>query len=211
MLKFSECTLLKLDKLFSLKQIRKSPILDDWLNQAIEIADWEEKVLHLLQETLILGVHDWNEFELSQRFIAPMFAIVHFTSESFNLFAERLFGGSVEDVEIQGKPDGIIASGLREPEKPYFCFHEFKRQHETRGDPAGQCLVAMLVAQELNEHKHPIYGCYVVGDTWRFIVLQDKEYCISNPYIAVRDDIFDIFRVLKALKQIIIRLVAMDK
>ena len=110
-----------------------------------------------------------------------------------------------------GNPDSVIASGRRSPKKPYFCFHEFKRQHETKGDPAGQCLAAMLVAQELNEHKHPIYGCYVQGLDWFFMILEGKEYCISNGYMATRDDIFDIFRILKALKQIVIRLVAMEE
>jgi len=42
------------------------------------------------------------------------------------------------------------------------------------------------------------------------MTLQGKEYCISNGYMATRDDIFDIFRILKTLKQIVIRLVAMD-
>lgn len=64
----------------------------------------------------------------------------------------------------------------------------------------------MLVAQTLNPHQHPIYGCYVKGAVWYFLVLQDKQYMISNGYVATRDDLFDIFRVLKALKQIVIRL-----
>ena len=64
-------------------------------------------------------------------------------------------------------------------------------------------LAAMLVAQELNEHKHPIYGCYVKGVIWYFVVLQGKEYAISLPYVAVREDIFAIVSILKALKPII--------
>ncbi|OQY44826.1 MAG: hypothetical protein B6242_11835 [Anaerolineaceae bacterium 4572_78] len=53
-------------------------------------------------------------------------------------------------------------------------------------------------------HQHAIYGCYVVGADWYFMLLQGREYVMSTAYVATRDDIFDIFRILKVLKQIII-------
>ncbi|MCP4348875.1 MAG: hypothetical protein GY795_25630, partial [Desulfobacterales bacterium] len=55
--------------------------------------------------------------------------------------------------------------------------------------------------------NHPIYGAYVIGREWCFIILQEKNYAISEPYIATKDDIFDIFRILRVLKDIIIKLV----
>jgi len=102
-----------------------------------------------------------------------------------------------------GRPDGMIASGFREPEKPYFCFQEYKKERDPDGDPAAQALAAMLVAQEISEHSHPIYGGYVRGSLWSFMTLQGREYCISDPYVATRDDVFDIFRMLKSLRQIV--------
>ncbi len=42
------------------------------------------------------------------------------------------------------------------------------------------------------------------------MVLQEQQYAISPPYIATRDDVFDIFRILKALKQMITEFVAED-
>jgi hypothetical protein len=35
------------------------------------------------------------------------------------------------------------------------------------------------------------------------MVLREQQYAISSPYIATRDDVFDIFRILKALKEMI--------
>ncbi len=64
-------------------------------------------------------------------------------------------------------------------------------------------LDAMLVAQELNEHRHPIYGAYIIGADWYFMALQGKQYAVSTAYVAARDDVFDIFRILKVLKQLI--------
>ncbi|MCP4399230.1 MAG: hypothetical protein GY801_18250 [bacterium] len=75
-------------------------------------------------------------------------------------------------------------------------------------DPAAQALAAMLVAQELNEHHAPVYGCYIKESFWYFMVLRERAYCISEPYVATRDDIFEIFRILKVLKRIIIDLTA---
>ena len=42
------------------------------------------------------------------------------------------------------------------------------------------------------------------------MALHGKQYAISEPYIATRDEVFDIFRILKALKAIIADLVAQD-
>ncbi|OQY46959.1 MAG: hypothetical protein B6242_06370 [Anaerolineaceae bacterium 4572_78] len=203
-LNFSECTLALLDKKFNLSQILKCEILENWLNQDAEISSFEKQLLHRIQHKLILNVHDWNETELIQNFIGPVFAFVDYTTKRCNFFAGRYFSGIVHEIELHGKPDGMIASGFREPEQPYFCFQEYKKSMEQKGDPAGQCLAAMLVAQEMNEHQTAIYGCHVIGADWYFMLLQGKEYIITPAYVATRDDIFDIFRILKALKQIII-------
>ncbi len=203
MLRFRKCTLAKLEKTFALKQVRANPILEDWLNRQADISDFERDALVVFREHLLVNVYDWNETELAYRFIGPVIALVNYTTEKFNFFAERLVEGTVEGIEIGGRPDGIIASGFREPEKPYFCFQEYKKNKDPEGDPAAQALAAMLLAQEINEHRHPIYGCYVMGRQWCFMMLNGKDYAVSEPYIATRDDVFDIFRILKVLKQII--------
>jgi hypothetical protein len=74
-------------------------------------------------------------------------------------------------VLLFGKPDEMIASGYREPEAPFFCFQEYKRETDPNGDPIGQLLAAMLVGQALNPPKQPMYGCYVIGCDWYFVTL----------------------------------------
>ena len=106
--------------------------------------------------------------------------------------------------QLYGKPDGLIATGRREPEKPFFAFQKYKRQLDPTGDPAGQALAAMLVGQSLDEIAKPLYGCYVVGYDWRFMTLEGQQYAISPDYSALTDDIFAIFGILKTLKTIII-------
>ncbi len=211
MLDFKNCTLAQLDKTFNMEQTDDSHTLQTWLDSKAEISDTEQQVLTTLGKTLKDHVHDWNETELAQHFIGPVFSLVNFSTRKFSLFADRQFSGVVEGTEMSGRPDGMIASGFRLPEKPYFCFQEYKKEKDPEGDPAGQTLAAMLVAQEINEHKHPIYGCYIRGQIWFFMVLEEKKYCISVPYAATRDDIFDIFRILKVLKQIVTELVTTRK
>ena len=204
MLSFKDCTLAGLEKTFHLKQVRDQDDLAYWLHNADEITEFERQTLLNLREKLILSGYDWNEMELELKFIGPLLTLVDYTSEQFNLFAERDFRGVVDGVEMGGKPDGMIASGLREPEQPYFCFQEYKKTKDPEGDPAAQALAAMLVAQELNERRHPVYGAYIIGRDWCFMTLQGKQYAMSEPYVATRDDLFDIFRILKVLKQMII-------
>ena len=121
---------------------------------------------------------------------------------------EGIVPGIESDWRLYGKPDGIIATGRREPEKPFFTFQEYKRELDPNGDPAGQALAAMLVGQRINDAKKSIYGCYVVGYDWRFITLTGTQYAISQNYSAITDAIFGIYRILKALKEIGIELTA---
>ncbi len=204
---FSECTLALLDETFQLNPMFEHETLQDWLTMPVEITPIEKQILELYQNKIKIYGHDWNEFELKQHFIGPMFALVDFSSKKFGMFAERSFSGTVEDIEMSGNPDGIIASGFRKPKQPYFCFQEYKRQTDPKGDPGGQCLAAMLVAQEMNDNRHTVYGCYIIGINWYFMTLANKQYCISNSYLVTRNDIFEVFRILKSLKQIVIDLI----
>ena len=197
---FKDCTLEYLEDTFGLMQKFKSSILDNWMNTPIQLNAHEKLEVQMFQEILQLNVLHWNEQELSLHFIGPMFSIAKLSSQQYNLFAQRLIGTTVQDIELSGRPDGILASGFRSPKKPFFAFQEYKKE----GDPAGQTLAAMLVGRELNKGKHPIYGAYVIGRDWYFMVLEGKNYVISQDFSAVTDDVFQILRMLKALKQIVI-------
>ena len=72
----------------------------------------------------------------------------------------------------------------------------------------GQALAAMPIGQVINENRHPIYGCHVRGRDWCFMTLSDKQYCISRGFDTTTDDVYTIFRILRALKEIVIELTA---
>lgn len=210
---FQKCTPKKLEEWFGLRRSVVSQTLDRWLQTESEPSELESGLLQHLQAILIGNADAWNEQELALSCIGPLFTLVNFSDlYRFNLFSQRKIGtvltGTSGEIDLSGEPDGIVATGYWEPEVPMFAFSEYKRLIDPNGDPAGQCLAAMLVGQALNEQPQPIYGSYVIGDVWRFLVLEGKTYTISQSYVATKDEIFDILRILKALKQIVIERIA---
>lgn len=200
---FSSWKLAKLNKRFGLKRQSAMPEEISWKNNEVALSDYDKHFLHKMQSTLEDNIFYWNERELIQNFIGPIFSWIGFSSENSNMFNERPFQAVVDGEELKGEPDAVIASGHDEPEKPYFCFQEYKKEIDSDGDPAGQCLAAMLAAQEINEYKYPVYGIYVVGQNWYFITLKGRQYAISVSFSAVSDEIYDIYQKLLWLKKTI--------
>jgi len=205
---FGKCTKNFLKKTFNLQQIQNSEILLEWLklSQFVELDLVEEGLLKRIQTTLILRADDWNEYELSEHFIGPIMALVDFNTNKFSAFVNRTISAQINGYELHGKPDFFVAKGETEPENPYFCFQEYKKEIDPEGNPTYQALAEMIVARELNENKIPIYGVSVMGKVWNFITLQNNEYCISKSFSADDEEIFDIFKILKSLKNIMINL-----
>ena len=196
---FREWTLEKIDEIFGLKQVFQTTLLDELLSYSIEVSSYEEQYIKDLQAHFILGGDDWNEVELENKFISPLIVFASKPTERYSYFLERDLSIEIDNYMLSGRVDGMIASGFRSPKKPYFCLNEYKKGTDPNGDPRGQALISMMVAQKLNDNKFPIYGCYVIGRNWYFMVLVDKNYAISNDFSCVNDEVFDIFKILKNL------------
>lgn len=198
---FRDWTSAKLEKRFGLKRQLTSVQLTQWLTEPCPLSDFELASLAHLQQLLKKNADAWNEQELSLHFIGPIFSLVDFTEfGKFNLFAARVLSAVVDNEELIGIPDGLIASGWLEPETPYFCLHEYKKEVDPSGDPISQCLAAMLVAQSLNQTDKPIYGCVVIGRNWRFLLLEGSLYTVSDVFVATHDEIKAILQILKTLR-----------
>ena len=202
---FSECTLGRMETVFGLKVVGQSTVLTTWTSTDFELSEFDKKSIDKLCRLLQKNVLHWNEQDLSLHFIGPMFSYIDFTENyRFNLFAQRSIWATIQGISLGGRTDELIASGFREPIIPFFAINEYKKDSDSDGDPAGQALGAMLVAQELNVQKGidlPVYGCYVVGGLWRFMVLQGSEYAISQPLVSTEiEDAYQILRILFQLK-----------
>lgn len=209
---FSDWNKEELEATFGLTRVFQHSLIERWFERAAsqEICAFEQEMLSNLRQTLFENADAWNEIELAEYFIGPVLALVNFHTPQFNIFSDRAITATVGEYELYGEPDAVIAKGRYSPQIPYFCFHEYKRAHEPKGDPAAQALAAMLAARELNPHPHPIYGMYVVAEKWHFMILQGQEYVISKGFLADDEEIFTIFKMLKALKNLLIDIAKQD-
>jgi hypothetical protein len=197
-------------KLFGLRKVNKIQALEDWISNTCSLTNQEENIALFYKNRLLKNIDSWNEQELSLGFIGPLINIIDFkVPYQLNFFAQRPISAIVDNYELFGKPDGMLAAGNFEPEAAFFSFQEYKKDVNSSGDPAGQNLAAMLVGQAQNKAQNKdndevVYGCYVVGRLWYFMVLKGKEFAISKDYSATHDDdILNIVRILKALRSIL--------
>lgn len=203
---FAQWTLQDLQDTFQLNRHTTLPSLSRLLDvdDTIPIAEADYETLDTLQAKVARNSAYWSEEELKFFLIAPLINMANFT-EPIHFFGGRSISADVDGYHLSGIVDGMLADGEYSPKTPYFCLHEYKPEESGRkDDPAAQVLSAMLVAQELNQpHGHPVYGAYVLGRLWFFLVLEGKDYAISKDYSASHEDIFKILRILRNLDSII--------
>lgn len=190
---------------FGLKRIYDHDILLEWLEKSVEIDDYEKTTLMRWRKTLLKYVDYWNEEEVKLKFIGNIISLIDYDTDSISAFADRYLEGVVDGETLSGKPDFVVAKGKQEIKAPFFFLHEYKKElNNDSPDPAGQCLAAMLVAYQYNLQvpelkEKPIYGAYVIGRNWFFMILEGRNYAISDAYVATHtDDLLDIYKIMKA-------------
>jgi hypothetical protein len=146
----------------------------------------------------------WNEDEYKFMFISPFIDLVNYDSDNYKVFTQRPLNIRYDnDTKItEGLVEFMLAKGIQIPRQPHFFLHEYKPEKRRDNDPLGQLLIAMVAAQKLNQDDKPIYGIYVNGRNWFIVILDDKTYSVSNPYVATDKDIFDLFAVLLYFKDV---------
>jgi hypothetical protein len=204
---YSEAELIKLFDLQRLVGNHAHPLLEEWLNVSdIVLSNNEQETFDAILEDATQNIHNWYEEDLKMQFIAFVLKLGHLKNTlRYHPYFERTIAATIEEHYLKIKTDFMLATGiLNIPEVPYFHFQEYKRQTDPNGDPIGQLLEAMLIAKELNQSDKPIYGCYVMGKLWNFMVLEEKNYCISESYDCTKqDDLLQIIAILRKFKEIL--------
>jgi hypothetical protein len=184
-----------------------TPRLADWLN--VETPVFTPFETHVFEEKLseaVTGIIGWNEEKLKMHFISHILPLGHLKdTDKYVLFYEKKLEDTIEGNPISVKTDFMIATGLLDLYvKPFFHFQEYKPSLNPSGDPMGQLLQAMLIAQHKNKDGKPIYGCEIIGQYWRFTILEGKEYCISPSYDSIsREKLLQIIAILRKFKHIL--------
>lgn len=204
-----------LEQVFGLQESQNHSKLEEWLEVKPEFSTTEKERLAYFHNLLKEEVRDWNEEELKIQFIAHILDMAQYREANLKTFFERKIYLDLTEIkmqkalditEVSGKVDCLIAQKSKKPHTPYFCLHEYKKENSQSQDPLGQLLIAMFAAQQLNENIQTIYGSYVVGRQWFFVILEGKEYSVSREYLATRlEETEEILAILQKMKNLIHR------
>ncbi|MDZ7876681.1 MAG: hypothetical protein U5L45_03380 [Saprospiraceae bacterium] len=200
---------------FGTERVRSLPTLTEWLKADETADDYETKTLNIYYDQLVRKVDAWNEDELKFFFLSHIITLVDFTKPKvYSSFSQRTIATvrkdvNQNDVNLRGRVEFLVATGEQIPRQPFFFIHEYKPLNKsTPSDPLGQLLITMVATQTLNKVERPLYGTYIRGSSWQFVVLENNQYAVSEPYEAVKNhELFKIFSILKRCKSYIEELV----
>jgi hypothetical protein len=208
--KIKSYTEVELIKMFGLTRLSGNdafPLLSAWLNNATSTLDTNEIGLFedVYQNTKenIIG---WQEEDLKMLLIAPILILGQIrNTKRYYTFFERTLEDTIDGYFLKTKTDFMVAGGsVGIFEVPYFHFQEYKPLKNPTGDSMGQLLEAFLIAQQKNNNGKPLYGCEVVGSIWKFVVLKERTYCVSDAYDSTnREDLLQIIAILRKFKDIL--------
>jgi hypothetical protein len=196
---------------FNLKKIDNSmtPLMEEWLTVDMPEFDVVEEGIFQKLTAKSNKITTWKEEDYKMKFISQVLELGQvMEGEKFVSFFDKSFSAEVEGHKLSVKADFVIAKGVLDYlQKPYFHFQEYKPQKNPTGDPMAQILEAFLIAQVENKKEgseNPLYGCEIVGATWRFITMEDKNYCVSKSFDCSDDeDLLKIIAILRKFKMIL--------
>jgi len=127
-------------------------------------------------------------------------------TQTIRTFYDKTIFATVEGIFLKTTTDFMIAKGILDLAKnPYFHFQEYKREKDPHGDPMAQLVEAFLIAQEINKNGKPLYGCCVVGRFWYFVVMQEKNYCVSMVYDCTDEkSLQQIIAILRKFEEVLL-------
>jgi hypothetical protein len=196
---------------FGTERVKNLDVLDKWLQANEPADDFEKRTLLIYHDQLVRKVDAWNEDELKFFFISHIITLVDFSKPKvYSSFSQRTLAAKRKDiedndVELRGRVEFFVALGEQIPRQPFFFIHEYKPLNKTTpSDPLGQLLIAMLATQTLNSVQRPLFGVYIIGKLWQFVVLDGNQYAVSDSFDAIRiEELFKIFSILKRCKSYI--------
>ncbi len=201
---YQKITFSDLKRVVKISKKDKDEKFNYWYSHKYEISKEENLFLEKLIKSNKLFLSGYNEAKLTFKFISPILNRVDFSQGDIQDWYENFLTGEVNGIKFTGKTDFMVAKGDFVPEKPYFFLQEFKRSTPAN-NPEFQVLAEMLVAMELNK-TNIIYGSFVIGKIWDFIILEklengSYEYFTSKSLNCLDiDNLRKIYTMLQAAK-----------
>ena len=192
------------ERAFGLTRLFAHSFFDTLKKQKATLTVHQAERLETLRVRLFENVDAWNEDEIKFLFISPLIDIVDYESAYYKVFTQRPMSVNYENgtKTTSGKVEFMLATGKQTPRKPFFFLHEYKQENRRDNDPLGQLLIAMVAAQLQNADEKPILGCYVSGRNWFFIIVDGKEYAVTDALNAANEGMLkQILAILLYFKQ----------
>ncbi len=200
---FERWTIDEVENYFNIHQTYQNSTLEAWLHSTQVLTDAEHRTLEALRQKASENIEFWNEEDLKMKFIAFLLALVPFDEGRYKGFLERTIKATVKGEVISGIVDYIVATGKAEPQVPFFFLQEYKPHRRPGRDVLAQVLSAMIAARERNTPQKTMYGSYVIGRQWFFLVLEENTYTISQAFDITQEDIVRVVQILRGMKRII--------
>ena len=185
----------------------QTPLMQEWLDvQTPELNVGEQYNFDKKYAIAVKDITGWNEEDLKIKFIGPILELGHLTDDETAIgYFDKTISATVDGIRLIVKSDFMLAKGILDVVKtPYFHFQEYKPYKNPSGDSMAQLLEAFLIAQEKNQNGKPMYGIDIMGDSWRFVTMEGREYCISKPYSIVdKVDLLAVISILRKFKFIL--------
>jgi hypothetical protein len=194
-----------LARTFGLNRVfEPTPLLKEWFAATGYISEIDIALLEKVRVNLLENTDFWNEEELKMHFISIVILIANF-EKPLKVYFDREISAVINGILVKTEADMLVSKGIGDIiETPYFFLHEYKREKKYTGDPTGQMLGGMLIAQSKNQDEKPVFGCYVQGRYWYFSILQDKEYIISNSFNSTElEEAKHIILILREVKKLV--------
>ncbi len=194
---------------FKLKWIdtHYTPLMQEWLDvQMPELNIAEQYNFDKAHLKINKRLRGWNEEDLKIKFIGPILELGYITDDELAIsYFDKIISATIDGIRLIVKSDFMLAKGFFDVVKtPYFHFQEYKPYKNPSGDSMAQLLEAFLIAQEKNKNGKPMYGVDIIGENWRFVIMEGREYCISKPFSAVgKEDLLTIISILRKFKFIL--------
>ena len=151
-LNFSELLIDDVIRFFNLKQNQSLVV------KTLPATHNQIEASRILASRAIQRIQYWNEQELVMKHLSFILKDVNFEDDRYSLFAERPISATIDNILLTGIVDFVVAEGIGRPYAPYFFIQEYKYARQgPESDPQAQLLGEMLVAQEINQNKQPVY------------------------------------------------------
>lgn len=194
---------------FNLNRIitTQTPLMQEWLD--VQIPELNVGEQYNFDRSFLKAQKNmagWYEEDLKMKFISPILELGHLADDDIVIgYFDKIISATVEGIRLTVKSDFMLAKGILDVYRtPYFHFQEYKPYKNPSGDSMAQLIEAFLIAQEKNKNGKPLYGVDIMGANWRFVILQDKTYCISDIFNSVdKADLLTIIAVLRKFKYIL--------